>query len=84
MNMELQEEIDRLKSELDEVEDLNFIQTLRGLVRKFHQNEQGDWWNSLSDAQKRSIEISLEQAKRGESVAWEEVKEKARKRSFIT
>lgn len=35
-------------------------------------DEKGDFWNDLTENQKKEIEIGLTQAERGETVSWED------------
>lgn len=73
--MDIKQEIEKLKTELDQVEDARLIQAIRHLLDYAKQHpQQTDWWNQISDEEKAAINEGIEQADNGELKDYSEVR----------
>ena len=51
---------------------LNYIATL-DFIKLKKEDDQGDWWNDISEETKKEIELSLKQIEDGEIISHKEV-----------
>lgn len=66
-----------LKNEIHELVDNTNDETA---LKQFKENlEVKDWWNDLSNEQKKSVERASQQFKNGEGIPWEKMKRKYEK-----
>jgi predicted transcriptional regulator len=75
--MNLQSEKEILLDWISNLEDESIIEKLK-MIRENLLNFK-DWWDELSDEQKRSIEQGLKDAEEGRVVPYEQVKEEVKK-----
>jgi hypothetical protein len=75
MNIEA-EKISLVKLLLD-TEDINVLNQVKKILSK--ENEKGDFWDELSDAQKEEINLGIKQLDAGEGIPYEEVLKKISK-----
>jgi predicted transcriptional regulator len=79
--MDLKQEIEKLKTELDQVEDVHLIQVIKNLLEYARQPpQQTDWWNLISDEEKAAINEGIKQADNGEVKDYSEVRNAIRKK----
>ena len=79
--MVLKQEIEKLKTELDQVEDVHLIQVIKNLLECARQHPQKtDWWNLISDEEKAAINEGIKQADNGEVKDYSEVRNAIRKK----
>ncbi len=79
--MVLKQEIEKLKTELDQVEDVHLIQVIKNLLEYARQHpQQTDWWNLISDEEKAAINEGIKQADNGEVKGYSEVRNAIRKK----
>lgn len=54
-------------------------------IKTLLESASGDWWNQISDAERESIEIGIQQADRGEVIpheqAWSQIMASRKKRA---
>ncbi|HYG14651.1 MAG TPA: hypothetical protein VEC12_02790 [Bacteroidia bacterium] len=65
-----------LAQKLFKIEDIAFLEYLEALLDK---DKQGDSWDEMPDNIRRSLEISLQQSERGETIPHEDVMKKYEK-----
>ncbi len=58
---------------IDGVSDNSVLEAVYTLLSKATANQEENWYNSLSDKDKASIELGIQQADKGESIPHEQV-----------
>ncbi len=58
---------------IDGVSDNSVLEAVYTLLSKATSNQEENWYNSLSDKDKASIELGIQQADKGESIPHEQV-----------
>ena len=58
---------------IDGVSDNSVLEAVYTLLSKATANQEADWYNSLSDEDKASIELGIQQADRGEFISHKQV-----------
>ena len=73
-----------LKSDLhkliDKINDTNILNAIKVILSKQAKESESDWWDELSEEERKSIEIGLAEADRGEVRPHEEVMEEIREK----
>jgi len=77
--MDLQADMKWIISELRNVKDPDLIRVFKNLLQYRIKKEEADWWNEISDEEKRDIEAGLEQIEKGEVLTHEQVMRNPRK-----
>ena len=77
--MDIQTDIQWIISEVSKVKDPEFLNALKSMLHYRNRQVNQDWWDTISDGEKREIEEGLDQLDRGEFLSHEEVMKDARK-----
>jgi len=67
---------------IDTINDIDFLQTIKELIKKARQTGFADVYDTLPDYVKEDIEIALQEAERGEYVPHEEVMKQMRSKYY--
>lgn len=74
---EIKNSLHKLIAETDDESVLNKVQAYFATLT----SRSLDWWDTISDQEKESINIGLRQLKKGEGISHDEVKQKANNRT---
>ena len=77
--MNIQTELKWLHSELDKVQDPDFIKALKSMFTYRSKQKPTDWWDTISEEEKAEIEEGAKEIERGEFISHEEVMANPRK-----
>ena len=77
--MDLQADINWIRSELTKVTDPELIIAFKSLLKYRKRNIELDWWNELNAEEKAEIKEGIEQIENGEFIAHHEVMANPRK-----
>lgn len=67
-----------LHNKIDKITDRNILQALRTLLSN-KAIEKSDWWDTITEEERKEIELGLAEAERGEVIPHEEVMKKYKK-----
>ena len=67
-----------LHNKIDKITDRNILQALRTLLSN-KAIEESDWWDTITEEERKEIELGLAEAERGEVIPHEEVMKKYKK-----
>lgn len=76
--MDIQADINWMKSELDKVKDPSFVQALKSMFT-YRSKQQADWWDEISAEEKAEIEEGIQQIQQGDVISHQQVMENPRK-----
>ena len=77
--MDLQADIDWIKSELSSVKDPNLIEAFKQMLTYRKKQVKADWWNEVSASEKEEIEEGIKQIENGDFITHDEVLANPRK-----
>ena len=77
--MDIQADINWIRSELTKVEDPELISAFKSLLKYRKKKIDVDWWNEISSEEKSEIQEGVEQVKNGDFLTHDEVMANPRK-----
>ena len=72
-----------IKRRLDRIHNMKLLKAIETLLEGFEKEDAGDWWETISEEERKAIDEGIEQLKRGESHDYEEVRAEIKKKHGI-